>query len=182
MSSQGIGNAERLLGEAVNTAVFILNRLWMKALHNMTPYEAWEGKKPAVHFMRTFGCIVHVKVTRLHAKKFDDKSIKMVFVGYEPGSKGYRVYDQTFNVEYTVNTSPGGEQGDAHVSLAASHVFTPYEEERHTPVDGKQAKDANRIKFVSSPSSMPSGMEHDDEGASRCYRTVANCIATSEPQ
>ena len=80
-------------GEAVSTAVFILNRSPTKALHGMTPYEAWHEAKPAVHFMRAFGCIAHVKVTRPHAKKLDDRSIKMVFVGYEPGSKGYRVYD-----------------------------------------------------------------------------------------
>lgn len=43
--------------------------------------------------MRTFGCIAHVKVTRPHVTKLDDRSIKMVFLGYEPGSKGYRVYD-----------------------------------------------------------------------------------------
>ena len=43
--------------------------------------------------MRTFGCIAHVKVTRPHAAKLDDRSMKMVFLGYEPGSKGYRVYD-----------------------------------------------------------------------------------------
>ncbi|OAE24027.1 hypothetical protein AXG93_4079s1160 [Marchantia polymorpha subsp. ruderalis] len=58
-------------------------------LHDMTPYEAWHKKKPAVHFMHTFGCIAHVKKTRPHAKKLDDKSIKMVFVGYELGSNGY---------------------------------------------------------------------------------------------
>ena len=43
--------------------------------------------------MRTFGCIAHVKVTRPHTAKLDDRSMKMVFLGYEPGSKGYRVYD-----------------------------------------------------------------------------------------
>ena len=80
-------------GEAVNTAVFILNRCPTKALRGETPYEAWHGSKPAVHFLRTFGCLAHVKVTRPHAKKLDDRSIKMVFVGYEPGSKAYRVYD-----------------------------------------------------------------------------------------
>ena len=43
-------------GEAVSTVVFILNRSPTKALKNKTPYEAWHSEKPAVHFMRTFGC------------------------------------------------------------------------------------------------------------------------------
>jgi len=73
--------------------VFILNSSPSKALKNKTPYEAWHGEKPAVHFMQMFGCIAHVKVTRLHTGKLDNRSIKMVFIGYELGSKAYRVYD-----------------------------------------------------------------------------------------
>ena len=43
--------------------------------------------------MHTFGCIVHTKVTKPNLKKLDDRSIRSIFVGYEPGSKAYRVYD-----------------------------------------------------------------------------------------
>ena len=47
-------------GEAVTTAVFILNRAPTKALKGKTPFEAWHGRKPNVSFLRTFGCIGHV--------------------------------------------------------------------------------------------------------------------------
>jgi hypothetical protein len=40
-----------------------------------------------------FGCIVYIKNTRTNPKKLDDRSPKMVFVGYEKGSKAYRAYD-----------------------------------------------------------------------------------------
>jgi hypothetical protein len=40
-----------------------------------------------------FGCIAHVKVTRPNLKKLHDRSQKMIFVGYKPGSKAYRCYD-----------------------------------------------------------------------------------------
>jgi len=43
--------------------------------------------------LRMFGCIAHTKVNTPHQKKLDDRSRRMVFVGYEPGSKAYRVYD-----------------------------------------------------------------------------------------
>lgn len=43
----------------------------------------------------------------------------------------------------------------------------------------EQAEYVNRIKFVSPMCSMPYGMEHDNEGAPRRYRIVANCVATS---
>jgi hypothetical protein len=37
-------------GEAVMTAIHILNRLPTKALDGKTPYEAWYGRKPAAGY------------------------------------------------------------------------------------------------------------------------------------
>ncbi|KAL6621206.1 hypothetical protein ACP70R_033638 [Stipagrostis hirtigluma subsp. patula] len=45
-------------GEAVTTAVYLLNRTPTKSLEGKTPYEAWHGRKPAVQHLRTFGCVV----------------------------------------------------------------------------------------------------------------------------
>lgn len=80
-------------GEAVSTAVFIINRSPTRALSGQTPYEAWFGERPPVHFMRIFGCVAHVKNTRPGLKKLDDRSTPTIFVGYEQGSKAYRCYD-----------------------------------------------------------------------------------------
>ncbi|RLN27572.1 hypothetical protein C2845_PM05G34840 [Panicum miliaceum] len=83
----------RFWGEAVTMAVFVLNRAPTKALQNMTPYEAWYGHKPDVHFFRIFGCVAHVKVAGVHLRKLDDRSTPMVLIGYEPGTKAYRLYN-----------------------------------------------------------------------------------------
>jgi hypothetical protein len=64
-----------------------------RTVEGETPFEAWHGKAPIVHFFRTFGCIVHVKNTCLGLKKLDDWSRKTIFIGYEGGSKVYRCYD-----------------------------------------------------------------------------------------
>ncbi|RLN39601.1 hypothetical protein C2845_PM01G10330 [Panicum miliaceum] len=79
-------------GEAVTTAVFILNRSPTRSLDGKTPYEA-HGDRPAVSFLRTFGCIAHVRNTKPYLKKLEDRSTPMIFVGYEAGSKAYRVYN-----------------------------------------------------------------------------------------
>jgi hypothetical protein len=50
-------------------------------------------KRTAVHHLKTFECIVYVKNTTPHLKKMEDHGCKMIFVGYERGSKAYRVYD-----------------------------------------------------------------------------------------
>ena len=55
-----------LWGEAINTAVYILNRSSSKTLQGQTLHEMWMGRKPSVDHMRTFGSIVHVKVTKGH--------------------------------------------------------------------------------------------------------------------
>ncbi|XP_022679612.1 uncharacterized protein LOC111256233 [Setaria italica] len=83
----------RFWGEAVTTAVFILNRAPTRALNDKTPHEAWYGRKPAVHFLHTFGCVAHVKVAGGHLRKLDDRSTTMVMIGYEPGTKAYRLYN-----------------------------------------------------------------------------------------
>jgi transposase InsO family protein len=44
-------------GEAVVTAVYILNRSPTKALNGRMPYEAWHGRKPAVSHLWVFSCL-----------------------------------------------------------------------------------------------------------------------------
>ena len=80
-------------GEAVTTAVFILNRSPTRSLDGKTPYEAWHGEQPAVSFFHTFGCIAHVKNTKPHLMKLEKRSNPMIFVGYEAESKAYRMYN-----------------------------------------------------------------------------------------
>ncbi|WVZ88956.1 hypothetical protein U9M48_035423 [Paspalum notatum var. saurae] len=80
-------------GEAVTTAVFILNWTPTRSVEEKTPFEVWHGVKPPVHFFRTFGCVAHVKVASKHLSKLDDRSTPMMFVGYEVGMKAYRFYN-----------------------------------------------------------------------------------------
>jgi hypothetical protein len=82
-----------LWGEAVTTAVYLLNRAPTKSVTGKTPFEAWHGHRPAVEHLRVFGCVAYVKVNRPHLKKLDDRSTAMVFIGYEPGAKAWRFYD-----------------------------------------------------------------------------------------
>jgi hypothetical protein len=65
----------------------------MKSVDGMTPFEAWHRRKPTVPHLRTFGCIVYVQNMTPHLKKLEDHGCKMIFVGYESGSKVYRAYD-----------------------------------------------------------------------------------------
>ena len=79
-------------GEAVNTAVFLLNRAPTKSLNGKTPFESWFGKKPGVRHLRTFGCTAYAKRLGPGVNKLADRSIPGVFLAYELGTNGYRVY------------------------------------------------------------------------------------------
>lgn len=59
----------------------------------MTPYQAWYDKIPNIQHLRVFGCLVHIKVMSSHQTKLEDRSLKGVLLGYEEGSKAYRVFD-----------------------------------------------------------------------------------------
>jgi transposase InsO family protein len=79
-------------GEAVATAVYILNSSPTKALNGRTPYEAWHGRKPAVSHLRVFGCLTFGKELG-HIGKLEDRSTPRVFIDYAYGSKAYRILD-----------------------------------------------------------------------------------------
>jgi hypothetical protein len=83
--------------EAMRTTVYLLNRSPIKALDSKTPYEAWHGKKSRVNHLRIFGCVSHVKSLGPGINKLADRSSKMVFIGYESGTKGYRFFDPSTN-------------------------------------------------------------------------------------
>ena len=77
--------------EAINTSVYLLNRLPTKAWQDMTPYEAWCGNKTSIHHLRIFGCICYYRVPETKRSNLDNKAHKGIFMGYS-SSKGYRIF------------------------------------------------------------------------------------------
>ena len=60
--------------EAVNWSIHVLNRSPTFSVQNMTPEEAWKGRRPAVDHFRIFGCIAYAHVPEVKRKKLDDKA------------------------------------------------------------------------------------------------------------
>ncbi|GJU77216.1 putative ribonuclease H-like domain-containing protein [Tanacetum coccineum] len=79
--------------KAVSTACYVQNRVLVVKPHNKTPYELFRGFKPALSFMRPFGCHVTIPNTLDSLGKFDGKSDEGFFVGYSLSSKAFRVYN-----------------------------------------------------------------------------------------
>lgn len=87
----------RFWGEEFRHAVYLLNRLPTKILGDVTPYEAWTGRKPSLGHLKVFGCTTHAKNSAPHLKKLDDRSKAMVYFGAEVGSKAHRLFDPQTN-------------------------------------------------------------------------------------
>ncbi|KAI5336252.1 hypothetical protein L3X38_015519 [Prunus dulcis] len=87
----------KLWEEAVNTAVYIQNRCPTKALDNITPFEAFSGRKPGVKHLRVFGSICFCHVPSQLRSNLEDAAEKCIFVCYGKCEKGYRVYNLQTN-------------------------------------------------------------------------------------
>lgn len=78
--------------EAVNTAVYVLNRTGPSPMKGKTPHELWFKRKPTINHLRCFGSEVFSHVPKEKRRKWDSKAIRGIFVGYCDNTKGYRVW------------------------------------------------------------------------------------------
>ena len=60
-------------GEAINTAIYLQNRLPTKS-SDVTPYERWMDEKPNLSHLRIFGCKAYAYVNKTNRGKLDDKA------------------------------------------------------------------------------------------------------------
>ncbi|GKC31139.1 putative ribonuclease H-like domain-containing protein, partial [Tanacetum coccineum] len=87
------------------------NRVLVIKPQNNTPYELILGRKPALSFMRPFGCHVTILNTIDHLGKFDGKADEGFFVGYSTNNKAFRVFnsrsrivEENLHVQFSENT------------------------------------------------------------------------------
>nr|GEV19762.1 hypothetical protein [Tanacetum cinerariifolium] len=79
--------------EAVNTACYVQNRVFVTKPHNTTLYELLHGRTPSIGFMRPFGCPVTILNTLYSLGKFEGKVDEGFLVGYSVSSKAFRVFN-----------------------------------------------------------------------------------------
>jgi hypothetical protein len=81
-----------LWGEAAMTSIYVQNRIPHRILKDMTPEEAFSGKKPNVENLRIFGCQVYSHIPKDKRNKLEPSGKMGIFVGYSDSSKAYRIY------------------------------------------------------------------------------------------
>lgn len=119
LSNAGLGR--KFWAEAITYAQHLVNRLPSSAIDGKTPLEVWSGK-PATDYdtLRVFGSIAYYHVNE---SKLDPRAKKALFMGFNAGVKGYRLWcleakktiisrDVTFNETAMLNkVNPKGVDG-----------------------------------------------------------------------
>jgi hypothetical protein len=78
--------------DAISTACYISNRIFLRSILHFNPFELRFGHKPSVSHFRTFGCKCFVlKCGNLD--KFESCSFDGILLGYTPHGRSYRVYN-----------------------------------------------------------------------------------------
>ncbi|KAK4838849.1 hypothetical protein QYF36_016968 [Acer negundo] len=85
--------SKNIWAEAVNTACYIGNRVFLKPSTRQTSYELWRGRKPNVSYFHTVGSKCYILNDRDHLVKFDAKSDDGIFINYALNSRAYRVFN-----------------------------------------------------------------------------------------
>nr|GEW10985.1 putative ribonuclease H-like domain-containing protein [Tanacetum cinerariifolium] len=80
--------------EAVNTTCYVRNRVLVNKSHNKTPYEVFNGRSPAIGFLKPFGYHVMILNTLDNLVKFEEKGDEGYFFGYSMSSRTFRVFNK----------------------------------------------------------------------------------------
>ncbi|WVZ81034.1 hypothetical protein U9M48_028461 [Paspalum notatum var. saurae] len=82
----------RFWPEAVNTACYIANRIFLRAFLGKTSYELRFGRQPSVKHLQAFGCRCFVLKKVGHLDKFESRCLDGIFLGYASSSRAFRVW------------------------------------------------------------------------------------------
>jgi reverse gyrase len=73
---------DRFWAEAINTACYSINRLYLHRIIKKTSYELITGKKPNVSYFRFFGSKCFILIKRGRKSKFAPKAVEGFLLGY----------------------------------------------------------------------------------------------------
>jgi transposase InsO family protein len=79
----------RFWAEAINTACYSINRLYLHRILKKTSYELITGKKPNVSYFRVFGSKCFILIKRGRKSKFAPNAVESFLLGYDSNTRAY---------------------------------------------------------------------------------------------
>jgi hypothetical protein len=83
--------------DAISTACYISNRIFLRSILYLTAFELRFGCKPSVSHFRSFGCKCFI-LKRENLDKFESHSFDGILLGYTAHGRSYRVYNFETNI------------------------------------------------------------------------------------
>jgi hypothetical protein len=81
---------------AINTACYISNQIFLLSILNLTPFELRFGCKPSVSHLRPFGCKCFI-LKHGNLDKFESHTSNGILLGYTSHDRSYRVFNLETN-------------------------------------------------------------------------------------
>lgn len=66
--------------EVVHTTIYIQNRSFVRAKHNKSPYELWNGRATTVKYFKIFGSPCYIRRDEDNLGKFDPRADEGIFL------------------------------------------------------------------------------------------------------
>ena len=132
-------------GEAMRTAVDLINLSPSVPLNGDVPERVWRGKDVSYDHLRVFGCRAFVHIPKDERSKLDDKAKPCIFLGYGHEEFGYRLWDPL------------------NKKIIRSRDVVFLEDQIFEDCD-KVQKQKSPANVPVSTSSVPSPIVHDDHG------------------
>jgi hypothetical protein len=82
--------------DAISSACYIYNQIFLCSILHLTLFELRFGYKPSVSHLMVFGCKCFV-LKRVNLDKFESRSFDDILLGYTPHGKSCRVYNLETN-------------------------------------------------------------------------------------
>jgi hypothetical protein len=87
--------SNRFWVEAIKTACYSINRLYLHRILKKTSYELLTGKKPNFSYFRVFGSKCFILIKRGRSSKFAPKAVEGFLLGYDSNTRAYRVFNKS---------------------------------------------------------------------------------------
>jgi hypothetical protein len=86
---------DRFWAEAINTACYSINRLYLHRILKKTSCELLTDKKLNVSYFRVFGSKCFILIKRGRKSKFAPKAVEGFLLGYDSNTRAYRVFNKS---------------------------------------------------------------------------------------
>jgi hypothetical protein len=165
----------RFWADAISTACYISNRIFLCSILYLTPFELRFGHKPSISHFRPFGCKCFV-LKRGNLDKFESHSFDGILLGYTLHDRSYRIYNIETNTvvescDVTFDETTPCPRGVFECSCDKEMGKSIFVDEGLQGVDGDE--DEPQLPSTSSPELVPASTLEAEAPQSTTSSTAA---------